>query len=248
MTGSWANSWCSLNAHGGHQPVPPLQGGAPAASPLEPGQQARAVLQLPGQPDRGQVTLRAAPHPTLGGPGAPASLGHPQGLGGTLESSRVTTRPTSSLHSGVLGLCASRSLENLRGTTWNWSEKRQRRASWSVLGSGALPPTGGHPPGLLRTAHGQTPCPLLENKSPPCAGSYPRQGPPHRPAPGSDRGSADGNDGEEHTGARQGGREGGPGTCTVSSALSLSRTCTPQEAGLPSLGSRDFTGLVPPPE
>lgn len=38
---------------------------------------------------------------------------------GTLERSRVTTSPTSSLHSGVLGLKVSRSLENCRGTTWN---------------------------------------------------------------------------------------------------------------------------------
>lgn len=38
---------------------------------------------------------------------------------GTLESSRVTTSPTSSLHSGVLGLKVSSSLENRRGTTWN---------------------------------------------------------------------------------------------------------------------------------
>lgn len=37
----------------------------------------------------------------------------------TLESSRVTTRPTSSLHSGVLGLKVSSSWEKHRGTTWN---------------------------------------------------------------------------------------------------------------------------------
>lgn len=199
---SWANSWGSLNAHGGGRPVPPLQGGTPATSPLEPGQRAQASSNpLGSQPEAGSLTLRAAPPPPR--PAGGSRLPHPlllrgalQVLGGTLESSRVTTRPTSSLHSGVLGLCASRSLENCRGTTWNWSGERQRRASGSVLRSGALPAAGGHPSWMAQDCPQSDPVArfwktrVLPVTAAACSG----QGPPHRPAPSSDHCPTDDND------------------------------------------------------
>lgn len=50
----------------------------------------------------------------------------------TFARSRVTTRPISSLHSGMSGLYMSRCLVNFRGRTWKWSRKTKRNTSESL--------------------------------------------------------------------------------------------------------------------